>query len=167
MSGDLQASDMIKLRSRLAPIDIAYRMRDLVGHRDGARPVDGLIGNGTEKEFSLFRADKPDNLVFQATLIADGEGTVIDGHFGAAMGRVDHKDMLGCWIFALLVAGGGAALHFALDSFMGSALIAIAILIMGITVMIVRDPLRRRRARPDSRERIVEFLHKHLEIVPD
>lgn len=74
----------IILHSRLSPIALAEKLRDMFGSGGEAMPVDNVIGHGSEQEMTLYTAPASMNgNGFTADLISEGSGTRITGHFMA------------------------------------------------------------------------------------
>ena len=158
--------NIVTLYSPFSPVEIAYKMRDLIGEGTAAKSVNGLIGNGNEQYFSLYFEDQPDVMQFKAQLEPDDSGTVIKGEYqGALLTHDERKVMVGCFgLFALIfliVAAVGIYRQTYFEVF-GGILGAIIVALIGRKTLL--DPKSRSRV-PGGRQKILVFLEQHLHIV--
>lgn len=152
--------------SPFTPLEIAHKMRDLIGQGKAAKSVDGFIGNGNEQHFSLYFEDQPDVLQFKASLEPDGNGTIIKGEFKAAlMTRYERKVMVGCFVpfVSIFLIMAVTSLRES-DYFFGLGGMLAAMSMVFLCWKLLRDPKAFSRI-PAGRQKILAFLEQNLHIV--
>lgn len=148
--------------SRLPPVALAEKMLKLIGEGKKARSADGVIGNGSEQEMTLFvrRRKNSPAIEYKADLEAEGSGTRIDGKFKSAGGLGFFKIIfLGIGTIFMAVGLGGLA---------SGAPLLISLPFIGIPLfqwVILFTILRTMKKNgAEERKKILAFMHKHLEL---
>lgn len=158
-SGDTKA---IILRSPLTPMEIAYKMRDLIGDREGGASDGELTGRGSEQEMQLYQAGKFHNDGFRAKLVSDDEGTIIRGTFGKVIGPFERKviyGFAGCISVALILAGIMLMSH---GRPANSIFFFVPTIVMWVLLRQAMQKLEAQPPSPRTRKKIINFLRNHL-----
>ena len=153
--------DEITFYSRLSPIALAEKLRDMFGRGGHAMPVDNVIGHGSEQEMTLYAEPaRTTGNGFTATLQPEGSGTRIMGRFMA-----NHTIKLVTIIFlgggaifliagiAMLFSGGFPAMLPAM--FIGLPLFQWVILFFARRLLL--------KNTANDEQKILAFLTKHCE----
>lgn len=162
MMGGMAKQDNYIFHSSLPPVALAEKMLTLIGEGKKARAADGVIGNGSEQEMTLFvrRRKNSPAIEYKADLEAEGSGTRIDGKFKSAGG-------LG--LFKIIFLGIGAIfMAVGLGGLVSGAPLLICLPFIGVPLfqwMILFTILRTMRKNgAEERKKILAFMHKHLEL---
>lgn len=156
-------SERLLFHSRLPPVALAHKMLALIGKSAKARPSDSIFGNGNEQEMSLFveRGDGMPITEFKAKLHAEDSGTRIEGRIGASLSFTGLKILF----FGLGLSGFLVALYDLISGAVSGRMIFIIVPIFLWTHLF--DVMRQaRKDAPGDRQKILDFIHAHMDIIP-
>lgn len=154
-------SERLLFHSRLPPVALAHKILDLIGKSDNARAAEGVIGNGNEQKMSLYvkRAEAMPITEFAATLHPEGSGTRIEGRIGASLSFTSLKILF----FGLGLLGFIIALYDIISGPVSGRIIFMIVPIFLWTHLF--DVMRQAKSdAPGDRQKILDFIHAHLEL---